>query len=102
MTCAKCVWQHEQRGVPPDCGICEKPDLLPCNEVVWDVFCTMTTQVRSAGLAGFVGYDFAALPVVLTAFEVPQTQWREVLHGLMVLNSEALAYNAEKHDQGRH
>ena len=46
----------------------------------------MQSQARMGGLGGFISLDITALPVVLTAYGVPQSQWYWYLRKFVLLN----------------
>lgn len=62
------------------------PDLHPENEIIWEVFSYIRSQVLTSGMGGFAGFDFSLVPTVLTALQVPLYQWVDVLDGLNSIN----------------
>jgi hypothetical protein len=67
----------------------------PCCWQSVEVFARMSTQWR-VGVAGPVGLDYAALPVVTRACGVPAGKRSAVFDDLQVMEREALAVLREK------
>lgn len=78
------------------CGGCPKPMLDPENVEVWKVFELIHSQARVAGMGGFISFDFAALPVVLRALFIPESEWVFILEKLAVIQQKAQQYWNEK------
>lgn len=83
---------------PTPCGTCSKPLLDARNEWLWDVFNSIATQSRSAGMGGFTGFDYTALPFILEAKEVPKCMWSMVLRNIELLTPIALKHWGAKQD----
>jgi hypothetical protein len=66
--------------------------LDPRNEWLWDVYNSLVTQSRVAGLGGFSGFDYSALPFILKAKGVPESLWAQVLETIEMLTPLALKY----------
>lgn len=50
----------------------------------------------NVGMAGPIGMRYEALPVVLDMTEVARDEWPQVFECLRIMESEALAYFAER------
>ena len=59
----------------------------------------MSSQIRSAGMGGFTGFDYNALTFVLRAQDVPEAKWAYVLEKLDLLARIAAKYLNTK-DEG--
>lgn len=66
-------------------------DLDPENDMAWEIFAVLMTQIRTGGLGGFMGVDYAAVLPLLIAKDVPRQDWDFVLDSLTKLNSIALS-----------
>ncbi len=55
------------------------------NYPAWEVFSSLSGQVRTAGMGGFVAFDYAALPMILEAHDIPRSEWRFMLDKVQVL-----------------
>lgn len=77
-------------GKPPPCGACPMPHLHHTNDVVWEIFSVLRTQMRVSGMGEFLGYDFALLPTLLTSFSVPVCEWSDIIEDLNILNNLAV------------
>lgn len=82
-------------GKPTPCAVCPIPTLHPGNHTVWRVFEQIRTQIRVGGMGEFLGYDFAILPTLLVAMNIPVGEWEEIIEGLTLLNTEAVKIFAE-------
>ena len=67
----------------------------PCCWKSVEVFARLATQWR-VGMAGAIGLDYAAVPVVMRAVSVPATDRAAVFDDLQVMEREALAVLREK------
>jgi len=79
LSCEDCSRFHRdfERVEPPCNTTCPKPELMPENEMAWNLAIQLTSQLRFAGMSGvIVGFDFAVLPMYLTAYFVPQSEWQ--------------------------
>lgn len=70
------------------------PYLLPENEIIWQVYSVLGSQVRVAGLGSIVGYDYGALEVLFVAYEVQVCDWAFVLEGLHLISTVAVRFAA--------
>lgn len=59
--------------------------LLPSNEWVWEIFASISTQIRSGGMGGFIGFDYTALHFILRVKDVPESLWPYALEKLEIL-----------------
>jgi hypothetical protein len=57
------------------CGPCEKPYLDPSNYSAWELFQELTSQARSGGMAGILGFDLNVLPVMFRFHGIPEEEW---------------------------
>lgn len=46
---------------------------------LWEVFVALTSQSRLGGMGGWAGFDYSALPFILKAQMVPESEWPTVL-----------------------
>ena len=84
---------------PTPCDGCPKPMLLPDNEWFWEVFEALGSQMKVAGLASFVGFDYTALIFILKAKDVPESLWDYVLEKLTLLTPIASKYWNKRPDE---
>jgi hypothetical protein len=79
------------------CALCPRPVLDESNFLVWEIFAKhMQHQARVAGLGGFIGFDYGALPVLFDAYGVPQCERMILLDKLSVITRIAVRYWNEK------
>jgi hypothetical protein len=52
----------------------------------------MLSQARTAGMGGFLGFDYASLPVVFAAKDIPQWEWIFYLEKLNAVQAIAFEY----------
>jgi hypothetical protein len=71
---------------------------MPENHEVWKVFELIHSQARTAGLGGFISFDFSALPFILTTLFIPKSQWIFVVEKLAIIQQKAQQYWNEKKD----
>ncbi len=80
-------------GKPTPCGPCPKPyELSQANEVAWEVFILMSSQLRVAGMGTVLGVDISTFPAVCDVKEVPAKERRFLLDKILKINSIALRY----------
>jgi hypothetical protein len=53
---------------------------------------SLATQSRSAGMGGFTGFDYSALPFILEAKDIPRSMWPTVLRAIELITPIALNY----------
>ncbi len=85
------------QGKPP-CGPCPKPLLDPENEWLWEVFVSLSTQPRSAGMGGFIGFDYAAFQFILRMKQIPESLWPFAFEVIEALTRVASKYWNESKD----
>ena len=81
-------WQVEEGSV----------DVWPEHWTAVSAFSAMGTQ-WTVGMGGPIGLRYEALPVVLEMITVPRDEWPQVFACLRIMESEALAYFAERRAQ---
>jgi len=79
-------------GRETPCKTCPKPLLDYRNEWLWDVFQSLATQSRVGGMGGFVGFDYSALPFILSTKGIPESQWSYFLDRLEAISPIAMKY----------
>lgn len=83
----------------PPCHSCPKHlGLDPANELAWELFVTLLTQPRVAGMSSVMGADLALLPVLFDLKEVPKEDRPFLLDKICILNSIGLRYWNKKDD----
>jgi hypothetical protein len=68
------------------------PVLEPENITAWTIFQTLMTQFRTAGLGGFVGFDYTVLPFLFKAHDVPESEQFLMLDKINLLSQLAHKY----------
>lgn len=67
-------------------------EVWPDNLSVTNILLAMSTQWRTAGMAGVVtGLDYSALPTVLRMSGIPRKDWNSVFQDLRVMEDTALS-----------
>lgn len=87
------------QGKETPCYTCPKPFLDEGNIETWEVFQLLSTQIRTGGLGGFIGFDYAALSAIFEAKQVPIYEREFVLDKIRLLTEVASKYLNKKEGQ---
>ena len=64
-------------------------EIWPDNMTTVNTFIACLTQWR-VGMNGATGLDYTVIPTVLKLTEVPEGEWRDVFHGIRLMEDGAL------------
>jgi len=79
----------EAAGFTPEDYETDPVELLPENEVVFDLFCSLGTQWR-VGMSGATGLDYGALYPLLDRQYPDLNEWRQAFADIRAMEIEAL------------
>jgi len=65
--------------------------LAPNNELAWEIFLDFSSQVRTGGFGGIIGFDLNALKFLFEAYEIPVCDWM-----IMIKKIQTVAIEAQK------
>jgi len=92
MSCEQCYNFWTKRNQETPCGPCPKPILASANYTAWEVFLSLTSQLKTAGMGGVLGVDYSSLPAVFEAYGVPEEHFRFEFEKIAIINSIACKY----------
>lgn len=77
-------------GRETPCFTCEIPEIHPENEIVWEVFRLIKTQIRVSAGGDFLGYDLSLVPAIVESKGLPVWMVEEVLNAITVISDVAV------------
>lgn len=95
-SCEACYADHAQLKVQPPCGGCPKPFIEENNIVAWEIFVSLSSQMKTAGMGEFIGYDLQTLPFLFQVFQVPESEWIFYLEKVEAVIRVAVKYLTKK------
>jgi hypothetical protein len=67
----------------------------------WEVFELISTQPRTGGMGGFLGFDYSALPVILDSKRIPKYEWPFILDKLNIISNIAVRFWNKNNDTAK-
>lgn len=86
-------------GRETPCFTCEIPEIHPENEIVWDVFRLVKTQIRVSAGGDFLGYDLTLVPAIIQSKGLPSWMVEEVLLAITVISDVAVRIRQEEREK---
>lgn len=91
--------QYSKMGRETPCFTCEIPEIHPENELVWDTFRLIKSQIRVSAGGDFLGYDLSLVPTIIAAKGLPVWMVEDVLHALTAISDVAVRIRQEEREK---
>lgn len=80
------------RGKEPRCASCPRPFLMEGNEMAWEMFNILSTQLRVGGMGGIFGVELTMFPALCDIKQIPPSEREILLDKILIIIPIAVGF----------